>query len=61
MIARGFVGAVLVPRFGFHAACLGSPVAWICADAFLIPAFLHMYGKLKGQLGRSMEKKTTQV
>lgn len=58
MMARGFVGAVLVPRFGFHAACLGSPIAWICADAFLIPAFLHVYGKLKGQLRQSPEIET---
>ena len=51
MIARGFVGSVLVPVFGFHAACLGSPIAWICADAFLVPAFFHVYKKLKKQLG----------
>ena len=49
-IARGFTGAVLVPQFGFTAACLGSPIAWLCADAFLIPAFLHVYRRLKVQL-----------
>ena len=49
MLARGLVGAVLVPRFGFHAACLGNPIAWIFADAFLIPAFRHVYRKLKSQ------------
>ncbi len=51
MLARGFVGSVLVPAFGFKAACLGSPIAWVLADAFLIPAFFHVYKKLKGQLG----------
>ncbi len=50
MVARGFTGAVLVPQFGFTAACLGSPIAWLCADAFLIPAFLHVYRRLKVQL-----------
>jgi len=53
MLARGFVGAVLVPAFGFKAACLGSPVAWVLADAFLIPAFFHVYKKLKMQLGQT--------
>ncbi|SOY29903.1 Multidrug export protein MepA [Acetatifactor muris] len=50
MLARGLVGFVLVPIFGFRAACLGSPIAWIFADAFLIPAFLHVYRKLQKQL-----------
>ena len=44
------VGFVLVPIFGFRAACLGSPIAWVFADAFLIPAFLHVYRKLQEQL-----------
>ena len=50
MLARGLVGFGLVPIFGFRAACLGSPIAWVFADAFLIPAFLHVYRKLQGQL-----------
>lgn len=47
MLARGLTGAVLIPLFGFHAACFGGPIAWIFADAFLIPAFLHVYKKLQ--------------
>lgn len=39
MIARGLVGIAFVPIFGFNAACFASPLAWIFADAFLIPAF----------------------
>lgn len=50
MAARSLVGFVLVPVFGFRAACLGNPIAWIFADAFLIPAFLHVYRKLQRQL-----------
>lgn len=51
MIARSLAGFVLVPRFGFPAAALGSPIAWILADAFLIPAFFHVYNKLKKEYG----------
>jgi len=61
MLARGLVGAVFVPRFGFHAACLGSPVAWIFADAFLIPAFWHVYKKLKKQLSGTPPQKEYDV
>lgn len=38
MIARSAAGIFLVPAWGFTAACLASPLAWILADAFLIPA-----------------------
>ena len=41
MVARAVVGKVFVPIFGYFAACLAGPVAWIAADAFLIPTFLH--------------------
>lgn len=51
MIARALAGFILVPIFGFPAATLGSPIAWIFADAFLIPAFFHVYKKLRLQLG----------
>lgn len=47
MIARAIAGIVLVPMFGFVGACLGSPIAWILADAFLIPAYIHVINKLK--------------
>lgn len=47
MIARSLVGLVFVPIFGFSAACFASPLAWIFADAFLVPAFIHCLNKLK--------------
>lgn len=47
MAARAFVGFFLVPVFGFLPACFASPLAWICADLFLIPAFYHCLKKLK--------------
>lgn len=39
MIARGIAGMLLVPAFGYLGACYSSPLAWLLADAFLIPAF----------------------
>ena len=38
MLARTAVGQLLVPAFGYTAACFASPAAWIYADLFLIPA-----------------------
>lgn len=46
MIARTIGGLVLVPLFGFKGACFSSPLAWIMADAFLIPAYIHVRNKL---------------
>ena len=40
MVARGAVGIIFVPLFGFTAACFASPAAWIIADLFIIPAFI---------------------
>ena len=42
MIARSLAGFGLVPIIGFTGVCLGSPIAWIMADAFLIPAYFHV-------------------
>lgn len=46
MVARTFVGFCLVPIFGYLAVCYASPVAWIAADLFLIPAYLFVTGAL---------------
>lgn len=42
MVARALAGFILVPIFGYIGVCLGSPIAWVFADAFLIPAFFHV-------------------
>jgi len=47
MIARGVSGVFLVPAFGFLFVTAASPLAWICADAFLIPAYLYVMKRLK--------------
>ena len=39
MIARALAGLVIAPRLGFTGVALGHPMAWIFADAFLIPTF----------------------
>lgn len=53
MVARAFVGLLLVPRLGFVGACFASPLAWVFADAFLIPAYLHVRKKLGKMMGES--------
>ena len=45
MVARAIVGFWFVPAFGFIAIGFASPAAWICADAFLIPAFFIVFKK----------------
>lgn len=47
MVGRSVVGFGFVPIFGFTAACLASPVAWVLADLFLIPAYRHCIRKLE--------------
>lgn len=42
MAARTLAGFVLVPVFGFPGVCFGSPIAWVFADIFLIPAYFHV-------------------
>lgn len=52
MVARTLIGLVFVPIFGFTAACFASPLAWIFADCFLIPAFFHCRKKLQNAMTR---------
>ena len=47
MIARAFVGFVLIPIFGFTAACFAHPAAWVAADLFLFPAFFYCMRQLE--------------
>lgn len=47
MVARIITGMVLVPKFGFTGACFANPLAWIFADAFLIPAYIYVRKKLE--------------
>ncbi len=49
MLARSLAGLVLIPLLGFTGACLSSPLAWIFADAFLIPAYFWCKKKLSSE------------
>lgn len=46
MVARAALAA-LVPVFGFAVACFASPVAWVLADLFLIPAYFLCCRRLR--------------
>ena len=52
MVARILVSVLLVPAFGYTAVCFGDSTAWVFADAFLIPAFIYVYKRIK-LIGRS--------
>ena len=49
MIGRAFAAIILIPSIGFMGACLASPIAWIAADVFLFPAFIHCAKKLNAR------------
>ena len=46
MAARTFAGLCLVSWLGFTGICMAHPLAWLCADIFLIPAFFFCKKKL---------------
>ena len=52
MLARGLAGFLMVPLLGFTGVALGSPAAWIFADAFLIPAYFHVHRTVEAKLGK---------
>lgn len=47
LAARGVMGYIFVRRFGFSAACLANPVAWMAADVFLIPMYLYVMHRFR--------------
>ncbi len=56
MAARTLVAVALVPRWGFDAACFANPLAWVMADLFLFPCFLHTWRGLMRRQGASVEE-----
>ncbi|MGN0995604.1 MAG: MATE family efflux transporter [Candidatus Ventricola sp.] len=50
MIARSLASVALVPVLGFLGVSLGSPLAWVFADAFLIPAYFRCRRLLYGRM-----------
>lgn len=47
MLGRSLVAFGFVSKFGFTAACLAAPIAWVLADIFLIPAYRYCIKKLE--------------
>lgn len=46
MVARIIAAMALVPRFGIYGVAFASPLAWVSADIFLIPAYYHVRKEL---------------
>lgn len=46
LVARALVGQFVVPIFGFDAACIAGPFAWMMADVLLIPVYYIVRHKL---------------
>lgn len=55
MFARAIMGAVFVPVFGFMAAVLSGPAAWIAADLFLIPCYRSLIRKTERRMQERMQ------
>ena len=49
MAARSLAGMFLVPALGYFGAALGSPLAWVAADLFLVPAYFRCRRVLMSQ------------
>lgn len=49
MIARCCVSLWVVPTMHFLGVCYGDPMAWLAADAFLIPCIVWLYRHLKSK------------
>ncbi len=47
LVARAVIGQWFVPVWGFDAACIAGPIAWILADILLIPVFYIVIHKLR--------------
>lgn len=61
MIARTFAGFFLKPQFGFAGVCMAHPLAWIFADAFLIPAFFICLKHLNKHFPKEESKSSLEI
>lgn len=60
MLARAIAGFALVPAMGFTGVTLGNPIAWIFADAFLIPAYFHVKKVMRDRLEKQRQNEKMQ-
>lgn len=49
MVARALAGICLVSVYGYVGACFANPLAWLAADAFLIPCYFYAMKTTKKQ------------
>ena len=56
MVARTLAALILVPLLGFTGVCMASPLAWVFADAFLIPAYFYVMKKVEGKLNYEVRR-----
>lgn len=54
MVARAVTGFILVPVWGYPAACFGNALAWIFADIFLIPAYFICMKRLRNKFNSAV-------
>ena len=52
LAGRSVVAFVLVRIFAFGGVCFTDPVAWLCADFFLVPMYCHIVRKLEREIGQ---------
>lgn len=60
MVARAVIALCLVPLAGYDAVCFANPAAWIMADIFLFPAYIHCLKK-RGYSGRLLPVHTRKM
>lgn len=54
LVGRAFAAFVLVPIYGFSAACLMLPVCWVVACAFTVPAYFVCIKKQNSNMEASL-------
>ena len=50
LVGRAAMGAFIVPRLGYIAACFGHPAAWVMANIILIPLYIVLMKKLEKRM-----------
>ncbi len=55
LVARGVMGFVIIPKFGYTAVCFANPAAWIAATLFLIPVYYTVFRLAVKKLNNAKE------
>ena len=50
LVGRAVVAMLFVPLFGYTAACMANPAAWVLADLFLFPCYFTCIAKLRRRM-----------